>query len=209
MSPARARSLRRCCAATLVAAALGACAHLPLGTDGLSFAQRQAQLASVPAWQMRGRLAVDTGDRAFQGSFQWQQTADALELAVRGPLGAGALRVAGTPAELTVTARGETRVLEEPERELSELVGWWLPISSLHSWLLGLPDPQFRATTVAGADGTLAAFEQRDWRLSFTQYQLAPQNEARHLPLLVPRRIDLEHGQLHLKLTIDDWRAPP
>jgi outer membrane biogenesis lipoprotein LolB len=82
-------------------------------------------------------------------------------------------------------------------------------VASLHDWLLGLPDPQFQATTVLGSDGTLAAFEQRDWHLSFAQYQLAPQNEAHRLPLLVPRRIDLEHGQLHLKLTIDDWRAPP
>jgi outer membrane lipoprotein LolB len=209
MSRALGRAVRRSCAATLAAAALGACAHLPVGTDGLSFEQRRAELTSVGPWQMRGRLAVDTGDRAFQGSFQWRQDADALELAVRGPLGAGALRIAGTASELTVTARGETRVLDDPERELSELVGWWVPVTSLHAWLLGLPDPQFRATTTVGADGTLAAVQQRDWRLTYSQYQLAPQTEAHRLPLLVPRRIDLEHGGLHLKVTIDDWRAPP
>jgi outer membrane lipoprotein LolB len=205
---ALAAALRRAVAVAIAAAALGACAHMPVGTDGLDFEQRRAKLVGVLAWQMHGRLAVDTGDRAFQGSFQWQQSADALDLAVRGPLGGGILQVSGTAAELTVTARGDTRVLTDPERELSDLVGWWLPVTSLRAWLLGLPDPQFRATTSPGADGTLATVEQRDWRLSYTEYRLAPPGIATAAPVLVPRRIDLEHGALHLKLTIDDWRAP-
>ena len=40
---------------------LPACAHLPVGTDGLSYDARRAALTGVDAWDMRGRLAVDTG----------------------------------------------------------------------------------------------------------------------------------------------------
>ena len=89
-----------------------ACATLPVGSDGLGLEQRRAQLDSVGTWEMRGRLAVDTGERGFQGSFNWRQHDDALELAVRGPLGSGVLQVAGRPDALTVTARGETRTLD-------------------------------------------------------------------------------------------------
>ena len=126
---------------------------------------------------------------------------------IRGPLGAGVLEVNGTPSALTVTARGDTRVLEDPETQLSDIVGWWLPVASLHAWLLGLPDPSFKASTEPGPDGTLASLEQRLWRVAFASYQLAPAKAGADSRLLVPRRIDLSHGEIRLRLTIDDWHA--
>jgi outer membrane lipoprotein LolB len=201
------RGLARLCAAIVAAALLCACATMPVGSDGLSYEQRRALLEAVSAWDMRGRVAVSAGERAFQASFRWHQDADALELAVRGPLGAGALEVNGTPSTLTVTSRGDTRVLSDPETQLSELLGWWLPVGSLHAWLLGFPDPAFNAATQPGPDGTLASFEQRLWRVAFASYQVAPAKADAGPPLLVPHRIELEHGDLRLRLTIDDWHA--
>jgi len=184
---------------------LSACAQVPLGSDHLGYDARRDALTRVDAWEMRGRLAVDTGGRAFQGSFAWHQRADMLDLAVRGPLGAGVLHVAGTPSSMTFTARGDTRTLTDPEAELSALLGWWLPVGSLHAWLLGLTDTKFRASSENGTDGTLAAFEQRQWRVTLPTYQLA--TIPGHTPgVLVPKRIDLAHGELKLRLTIDDWR---
>ncbi len=136
--------------ALLAAAELCACASLPVGSDGLGLDQRRAALDSVGTWEMHGRLAVDTGDGGFQGSFNWRQQDDALELAVRGPLRNGVLQVAGRPDALTVTARGETRTLTDPEAELSALLGWWLPVASLPHWLLGFPDRGFGASHGAG-----------------------------------------------------------
>jgi len=195
----------RAAPALLVAALLTGCASLPTGTDGLSLAQRRETLESVAAWEMRGRLVVDTGDRAFQGSFNWRQQGDVLELLVRGPLRTGVLQVTGRPDALTVTARGETRTLTDPETELSELIGWWLPVASLPHWLLGFPDRDFRAATEPGVDGTLASLEQRLWRVAYPTYGLAP-IEAVGDEVLVPSRIELTHADLQLKLTIDDWQ---
>jgi outer membrane lipoprotein LolB len=189
----------------LAAATLGGCATLPTGTDGRSLDQRRDTLQSVRTWEMRGRLTVDTGDRAVQGRFNWSQDGDALDLTVRNPLGAGILRVMGQPDALTVTARGETRTLTDPEAELSELIGWWLPVASLPQWLLGFPDRDFRAVTEPGSDGTLASLEQRLWRVDYLAYGLAAIG-ATGGEVLVPRRIDLTHGALTLKLTIDDWQ---
>lgn len=191
-------------AALLCTATLTACATLPTGSDGMSFERRRAMLENIHHWQMRGRLTVDTGDRGVQGRFNLSQDGDAIELVVRNAIGAGVLRVAGPPDALTVTARGETRTLTDPERELSELVGWWLPVASLPSWLLGFPDGEFRAATELGHDGTLASLEQRLWRVSYPAYGLAPLGASGE-HVLVPRRIEMSHGDLTLRLTIDDW----
>jgi outer membrane lipoprotein LolB len=196
---------RRACV-LLAAALLGGCAHLPTGTDGLNFEQRRELLRSVGSWEMRGRLTVDTGERGFQGSFNWRQRGDALELVVRGPLRNGVLQVEGPPSAMTVTARGETRTLTDPETELSELVGWWLPVGSLPNWLLGFPDEAFQAAIEPGADGTLASIEQRLWRVDYSDYGFVAMNRAGNSGVLVPRRIDMQHGALALRLTIDDWK---
>ena len=194
----------RASSALLALGVLGGCAHLPTGSDGRNLDQRRETLEAISAWEMRGRLTVDTGDRAVQGRFNWRQDDNALELVVRNPLGAGILRVEGPPDAMTVTARGETRTLTDPETELSELVGWWLPVASLRDWLLGFPDRSFRADTVAGADGTLASLEQRLWRVDYPAYGLAATSGTGN-QVLVPRRIDMSYGALTLKLTIDDW----
>jgi outer membrane lipoprotein LolB len=199
---------RRAALLLLAAAQLAACARLPVGTDGRSLAERREVLEPAGSWEMRGRLTVDTGDRAIQGRFNWRQDGDALELIVRNPLGAGVLQVSGRPSALTVTARGETRTLADPEVELSELVGWWLPIASLPHWLLGFPDPAFRSATEPGTDGTLATIEQRLWRVAYPTYQLGAVGGTGNT-VLVPRRIDLAHDELELRLTIDDWQTAP
>lgn len=194
----------RACCALLAAAALGGCATLRTGTDGRSLAERREALESVASWELRGRVTIDTGDRAVQGRFNWRQNGGALELVVRNSIGAGILRVEGRPDALTVTARGETRTLTDPETELSELVGWWLPVVSLPHWLLGFPDGDFRAVTEPGADGTLAALEQRLWRVEYLEYGLAAIDGTGN-QVLVPRRIEMTHDALTLRLTIDDW----
>lgn len=210
--------------AALAALAVQGCAHRPVAGDGasataagdgLSYDARRARLEAVGSWETGGRLAVDTGDRGFQGSFHWQQRGDELELIVRGfPLRTIVLQVSGTPKALTVTARGDTRVLDDPETQLSELLGWWLPVGSLRAWLLGLPDPQFPATTELGADGALTSLEQRLWHVAYASYQLgtdrsatAPSGANADGALLVPRRIDMKHGALGVRLTIDDWHV--
>jgi len=195
--------------ALLALGVLGGCAHLPTGTDGLNLEQRREALQSVDSWEMRGRLTVDTGDRAVQVRFNWRQHDDALDLVVRNALGAGILRVAGTPDALTVTARGETRTLTDPEAELSELIGWWLPVASLPDWLLGFPDEEFPTVTMPGNDGTLASIEQRLWRVDYPAYGLAATSGGSGKQALVPRRIDMTHETLALKLTIDDWQPTP
>jgi outer membrane lipoprotein LolB len=180
------------------AALIGGCAHAPVGGDGMSYAERRTRLATVQDWGMRGRLAVNNGERAFQGSFEWQQQSDTLRLQVRGPLGAGLLEVTGPLDHLTVTARGESREISDPEKELSSMLGWWLPVASLRDWLIGLPDARYPVREEFGSDGNLVAFEQRQWQVAYRGYQVAA-------GMLVPRRIELTHAKLELRLVIDSW----
>lgn len=189
--------------AALVVAALlaAACAPRPeLEHDGLRFEERQARLATISSWTMQGRLAVDTGERAVQGRFNWIQDDEVSTLLVRGPLGGGAFEITGSANGMVVTTRGERHELEDPEIELSALLGWWMPVESLDAWLLGLPDPRFPAQTRFGPTGTLARLDQRRWRVDYEAYQLIA-------GILVPRRLRMTHGELDVRVTIDLWSS--
>jgi outer membrane lipoprotein LolB len=179
-------------------AVLAACATVPPAEDGLTVNERRASLAALPGWDMRGRIAIDTGERAFQARFRWLEETDSLLLNVRGLFGAGSFEIKGNDAALTLRTRGETWSLVDPETELSAQFGWWLPVGSLEAWLVGLPDDAYEARVNLGANGALATLEQRLWALEFTDYAL---NHG----LLLPRSIDMRHGELRLQLTVDRW----
>jgi outer membrane lipoprotein LolB len=187
--------------AALGAAVLAGCAHVAVEPrqDGLTFAERRMRLEAISAWEMRGRIAISTGQRGLQGSFVWQQNDGRLDVSMHGPLGAGALEVSGSPAQLTVTTRGERHVLEDPETDLSELVGWWMPVESLPHWLLGLPDPRYPAELDLGRGTALDSLGQRLWQVDFVSYEL-------RAGMLMPSRIDMSHEDLQLRITVDTWR---
>jgi outer membrane lipoprotein LolB len=179
-------------------AVLAACATVPPAEDGLTVNERRASLAALPGWDMRGRIAIDTGERAFQARFRWLEQPDSILLNVRGLFGAGSFEINGDDDALTLRARGETWLLVDPEAELSAQFGWWLPVGSLDAWLVGLPDDAYEARIETGANGALATLEQRLWSLEYTDYELTE-------GLLLPRTIDMRHSQLRLRLTVDSW----
>jgi outer membrane lipoprotein LolB len=186
----------------LAGAALAAagCVRMEVVDDGLGFDRRQASLTAVTDWDLRGGIVVDTGDGAYQSRFSWQQRGDALTLEINGRLGVGRTLIVGNASSLTVDARGETQVLTDPERQLSEMIGWWLPVTSAEHWLLGRPDPDYSAESSRGAFDTLRTLNQRDWQISYDEYQIAEGH-------LVPRRITLSHDPLELSLRIVDWQS--
>ena len=173
---------------------LGGCAHTAAVDDNLTYAERQERLSAIDDWNLSGQLVVDTGERRDRVRVAWEQRAEHLRLTVRGTvIGAGAVRVEGDTSGLVIQARGETRVLDDPETELSNELGWQLPVISLDSWLLGQPDAAYPSDVDRGPAGAVATLRQRDWRIDYEEYQLAD-------GVLVPRAMTLSHGTLSLRL---------
>ena len=186
--------------AGLICSLLGGCALFRVAEDGLGYEERRTRLVATPGWRMSGRIAVNNGAQAFQGRFRWRQDDDEVELSVSNPLGMNVLHVSGPLEKLTVRSGGKTWELADPEPELSALLGWWVPVKSLHAWLLGYPDPDYSSEQRLGpARAVLLSLQQRSWSLTYESYQL-------HHDLLVPRRIDLAHGALELRVIVDGWQ---
>ncbi len=189
--------------ALLAAAELCGCASLPVGSDGLGLDQRRALLDSVGAWEMHGRLTVDTGEGGFQGSFNWRQQDDALELAVRVRSATACCKWRGGRRADANGARRDTDIDGSRDRPL----GAARLVATRHE-LAGLA-ARFSRPRLSRRHGPrhrwhARILEQRLWRVAYTAYHSRDSGDGQEV--LVPRRIDLTHGNLALKLTIDDWQ---
>jgi outer membrane lipoprotein LolB len=168
-----------------------------------SWEQRREVLAAAEAWRAGGRINVVAGDRAESGSLDWRQDGQAVTLSIRGPLGAGGIRLEGGPDGLILTAAdGATVALTRPEQELRDIYGWSVPVGSLSWWLRGLPDPDRPALTEPAPEGWLTGLEQAGWRIEYPDYRSAA-------GVMLPYRIRARSADIRLTIVLKEWNFGP
>lgn len=160
---------------------------------------RQEVLAEISEWAFTGRIGVSAGTEGFNGKIRWNQVDNGFSATVSGPLGFGAIKINGDRGRVTVIDKdGQEIELTNPEEDLRLMYGWTIPVTSLRYWALGIPDPASPAVTEFDDDGQLVRLEQRNWRVSISQYRAGGGQ-------LMPRRITAVNGDAKVRLVIDHW----
>lgn len=178
---------------------LAGCATSPVTTPSAGGAVDPDTLTQ---WTARGRIALTAQGEGGSGSFVWQQRSERTELAVRGPLGAGAL---------TITTDGDTLQLDDGSGRtidgdaarlaLERRLGASLPLSELRYWMLGVPAPDAVAPAQA-ATGTVPGFTQGGWVVTYEAFQPAGEWS-------LPARLTATTGDARVRIVVDDWQLPP
>jgi outer membrane lipoprotein LolB len=197
----------------LLAAFIAGCAAVPerapLDDPRGAWRARQAALASVDAWEIRGRLALRTADDGFQASLQWRREAERHRIELAGPLGGGRVRLTQDEqgAELR-DAKDKVYRDRSLQRLLLRATGWQLPLDGLNYWVLGLPAPTPVTSSDIDAWGRLAVLEQQGWEIRFLDYA---HYGAHELPsrVFVKRKTQTAAGAtLDVRLVIETWTIP-
>lgn len=163
---------------------------------------RRDMLRDIEEFRMEGRLALNTGRRGYSGTVSWEQNDDILDFRFRGPFGFGGFRIHGDLAQLRVkTTAGDEFLLRDPEQEMTERFGWSLPVHSMRYWILGVSDPGLPATEVPDDQGLLDSMEQAGWLVNYDAYGEID-------GLLLPRRLDMERGEVRIRVMSDRWEIP-
>jgi outer membrane lipoprotein LolB len=186
-------------AALVVVAALGGCAVAPVAPATFV----PADPSAYASWTAVGRLALAANGEGGSASFTWEQHADASTLSLRGPLGAGALRVTAEGDRLSITDEdgrsldtGQTRAL------LRERLGADLPWADLRYWMLGVPAPDGPATVADSDKAPLRVIEQADWRIGYDTFRPTQ-------GVSLPARFTATRAGVRLKVTVDEWQVSP
>ena len=186
-------SARACaCVAALVLAGCAAPSRAPEGGA-------PPDPGALRQWTASGRMAIAAGNDGGSGSFDWEQDGATTRLDLRGPLGAGAVRLVMTPEALSL-ADGVGRVLdaEAARAELQARLGADLPWSHLRYWMLGLPAPGEEAVVRDGDAAPWRVIEQSGWHLAYESFVTAE-------GINLPQRFSAERTPVRVRVIVDVW----
>jgi outer membrane lipoprotein LolB len=116
---------------------------------------------------------------------------------VRGPLGAGGLRVL-TDGDVLLLNDPSGRTLDGPAArdELERRLGVALPLAEMRYWMLGVPAPG--AVEEAGV-GAEAAFTQNGWQVRLESTRTVG-------PWQLPARLTATARDVRVRIVVDDWQ---
>ena len=159
----------------------------------------RADPAALTQWSASGRMAIAANGEGGSGAFDWVQDADTTRLDLRGPLGAGAIRLILTPQFLLLTdGSGQSLDSAAAEADLRARLGADLPLEHLRYWLLGLPAPDAPATVQDASAAPWRVIEQAGWRLTYDSFA-----DAQGYSL--PQRFTAERPSVRVRVVVDRW----
>jgi outer membrane lipoprotein LolB len=176
-----------------------------LGLAGCAAPLRAPDQAAAPdpatlvQWTASGRLAIAAGGEGGSGAFTWAQDGSTSRLDLRGPLGAGALRIVATPATLSLEdGAGRALDADAARAHLQAQLGADLPWNELRYWMLGLAAPGVPAD-VTEADATpWRVIEQSGWRIAYDAFTATG-------GLSLPHRFTARREDVRVKVIVDAW----
>lgn len=189
---------------------LSACQTLPPRAPAVAgaeppeqvFAARQARIAGVGDWTLRGRGAVSAAGRGWSGALHWRQRGPVMDLRFIAPLGAGTLRLTGTDEAMRVRGSdGTDFITADPATHLAATIGAPLPVAALRWWVLGVPEPGSGEHQVElDIAGRPTTMRQAGWTVDYERYV-----ELDSVPLA--SKVTAVNGDLRMRFMIEDWTA--
>ena len=161
---------------------------------------RHQQLLHHTTFTAKGKMSFQQGKHGGNASFEWKQSNKHFDITLIGALGAGSIKIVNNGNLVTLTtSKGEVFTAKTAEELLKKLLGWTVPISPLHYWIRGIPDPNHPIKTATAAEGNCLSFlEQEGWKVTYQSYMKVGN-------LTFPQKILLQHGNIRIRLIFKQW----
>lgn len=156
---------------------------------------RRNLLGHLNAWQARGRLSFSDSVQAGAANFVWEQNGQNSRLFLRAPLSGQSvfLEFSGKNAVLRY-GDGSQIESQDPEQLLSEISGIRLPLQKFSTWLLAS-----QADSVLQAGGLPRSASDGLWQIAYVRYEMQQ-------GIALPKRLDIQHDDLEVRIVIEEWR---
>ncbi len=187
--------------AALLAALIGCAARPVVPPHGgeTQWQGRQHALQGLQQWRLSGRVGVESGNDAWNGSLRWNQSGSDYAITLTSPFGQGGVQISGNASQSELHLdKGEVVVGDDAEALIYRQFGWRLPVKGLRYWIRGLPDPGLDRKLVLDQAGRVEKLRQSGWEVDFKRY-------VRVDGVDLPGKIFVSHPQLRVRLVVDRW----
>jgi len=163
-------------------------------------AVRPAQ-PDIASFTLNGRVAIRHNGTRHSAGLRWVHQPQSDELLLLAPLGRTAARVYRDASGATLEDGDQRYQADDVESLMQQVLGWHLPLSGLHHWVLALPMAQSGAHIERDAEGRIAVLHQNGWQVRYLRYAGDGANS-------LPARLELSRDALQVQLLIDEWEMP-
>ena len=179
---------------------LAGCAAMPAQqpmVEPVAYQPHLQRIEKISSFALSGRIAVLTETKGFSGSMRWHHHQEGDDIAFYSPLGTqlGQLDVGPDGVTLT-TSDQKTYQAQDAEALTQQTLGWSLPMSGLHDWVLGRPAAGDFKIMAWDDLGRIVSLQQHGWNIEYPAYSGE-----------LPAKVVLKSQKLDLKLVIEDWQT--
>lgn len=160
------------------------------------------QRERVNAWEIRGRLGVQSEHNGGSMDIIWQQSEQDYSIRLIAPLGAGNYHIQGNDEYAEVRyPDGKKEVIVDIDKVFEQALQVPLPITAIRDWLRGLPAKGLPIQRISwNAEGLIDRLKQSGWNVEMKKYTGAT--------ILWPHAIYLsrdDNPELDLRLALRQW----
>jgi outer membrane lipoprotein LolB len=177
---------------------LSGCASLPHAPTS---AERPAHPESAP-FALNGRISIDHHGEKHSAGFHWTHSEQSDEILLLTPLGQTAARIYRDDGIATLDDGSKHYQDIDAASLMQQVLGWQLPLFSLHQWVLGLPAADAPAQIERDPNGRISLLRQDGWDVQYLSYTDSK-------PDGLPKRLRLSHDDMQVELLIDEWEWNP
>lgn len=180
---------------------------LPMLQQQQIWSRHSERLTGLTQWDVRGRIALQMDEEAWQLSLRWQHKPGEQQIDLAGPFGMGAVRlfINADGARLRDSSKAEYQAATA-QQLLWQTTGWILPLDNLVWWLRGLPVPQKEKQMELDGQGRLAKLVQDGWQMEVLEYESSDGVQLPHLIELKNLNGNTQGKNMHLRLVISQWQ---
>ncbi len=153
-------------------------------------------------FSLNGRISISYRGERNSAGLHWNRQTQSDEILLLTPLGQTVARIASDAQHATLDQGGQHYQAKDAEKLMTQVLGWHLPLSGLHYWVLGKAASDSPAQIEYDGQGRVSVLHQAGWEVLYLSYADAK-------PDSLPSRLQLSREDLQVKLLIDEWNWTP
>jgi len=156
----------------------------------------------IKAWEIRGRLGVQTESNGGTLDIIWKQSDDDYSIRLMAPLGAGTYLVQGDSGFAEIRfPDGEKKIVNNVNDVFTSTLEVDLPVNALKDWIRGLPAKTLSVDDINwNEQGLINKIKQSGWNIEMKKYS--------GKKILLPHAIYLSRDdniELDIRLLLRQW----
>jgi outer membrane lipoprotein LolB len=143
-----------------------------LKKEPVAWAKEQQTRQQIKAWEIRGRIGVQTENNGGSMDIIWKQADEEYTIRLIAPLGSGSYLIQGNSDFADVRyPDGEKQTLDNIDDVFTSTLKVKLPMAAIKDWVRGLPAAALPVSSIRwNEQGLLHKIKQSGWNVEMTNY---------------------------------------